>query len=389
MPFKVTLLCDEWLSTKGGISTLNRELAKELSKFPDLSVSLFMPGCKKNERELLEKYDIQVFEGRHSSENWWTTPPSDLSPDFVIGHAVVLGKAAPDLKKNYQCKWIQVVHHDPEEIGNYKDGKGARKKAEHSRNKEVALCEEADLVVAVGPKLAECYSNELRHKKVFTLTPAIFEEFSKINQDPNWKEEQFRVLMFGRGEDFKGKGYDIAAKAIAKLNDKSYKLIFVGADDESRDGIRKMLLDHGLSENQLTVKEFKKDREGLAKTFRMVDLVLMPSRSEGFGLSALEALSAGLPILVSSDSGLGEALKEVPGGSSCVVKPEANANDDAVIEEWRKQIKDVRHEIKRSARLEQADNLRKDYDKKYLWAEQCKKLKEVMLSLNCSSGRWS
>ena len=56
--------------------------------------------------------------------------------------------------------------------------------------------------------------------------------------------------------------------------------------------------------------------------FRQADLVVMPSRTEGFGLAALEALSASLPVLVSGNSGLGEALKEIQSGSSCVVESE-------------------------------------------------------------------
>jgi glycosyltransferase involved in cell wall biosynthesis len=34
----------------------------------------------------------------------------------------------------------------------------------------------------------------------------------------------------------------------------------------------------------------------------------MPSKQEGFGLTALEAIAAGIPIVVTSESGLGEYL---------------------------------------------------------------------------------
>ena len=48
----------------------------------------------------------------------------------------------------------------------------------------------------------------------------------------------------------------------------------------------------------------------------------MPSRTESFGLAALEAMSAGLPVLVSANSGFGEAMKEVDYGSPCVIDSE-------------------------------------------------------------------
>ena len=39
--------------------------------------------------------------------------------------------------------------------------------------------------------------------------------------------------------------------------------------------------------------------------------VLMPSRSEGFGLVGLEAIAFGVPVLVSAESGLGRVLRAV------------------------------------------------------------------------------
>ena len=65
----------------------------------------------------------------------------------------------------------------------------------------------------------------------------------------------------------------------------------------------------------------------------------MPAKTEGFGVSTLEALSAGLPVLVNSNSGLAEALKEVPLGSQCVV-------DSEDPKEWAEKIKEVRQKKK-------------------------------------------
>ena len=53
----------------------------------------------------------------------------------------------------------------------------------------------------------------------------------------------------------------------------------------------------------------------------------MPSRTEGFGLTALEALSAGIPILVSGNSGFAEALKKVEFGELYIVEDFKDANE--------------------------------------------------------------
>lgn len=41
------------------------------------------------------------------------------------------------------------------------------------------------------------------------------------------------------------------------------------------------------------------------------NLVALPSRIVGYGLVALEAISAGVPVLVSSESGMAETLQEI------------------------------------------------------------------------------
>jgi len=106
----------------------------------------------------------------------------------------------------------------------------------------------------------------------------------------------------------------------------------------------------------------------LGRLFSEADLAIMPSRTEGFGLAALEALSAGLPILVSDNSGLGKALAEIESGASVVV----DSNEPV---EWGKAIKRVRKK-RRSIRLKEAKTLRSNYDQKFKWQEQCAALVE-------------
>ena len=76
----------------------------------------------------------------------------------------------------------------------------------------------------------------------------------------------------------------------------------------------------GVPASRLKVKVFVQDREGLKRLFQQVDLVVMPLRTEGFGLTGLEAMSAGLPVLVCRNSGFGEALSSVAFGSTFVIE---------------------------------------------------------------------
>jgi len=50
------------------------------------------------------------------------------------------------------------------------------------------------------------------------------------------------------------------------------------------------------------------------------DLVAIPSCTEGFGLVCLESISAGVPMLVTSQSGIAKALKNAKGETAVVVE---------------------------------------------------------------------
>ena len=377
---KVVLLASEWSSKHGGLSTFNRVLAIQLAQNPKVAVSVFLPECDQTERDAAKKNNITLVEAEPrpgiDKMLWLCHPPKDLEIDFVIGHGVVLGRQAQIITDNRSCKWVQVVHTDPEELGMFKDYADAVSKAEEKHQTEVKLCEMADLVVAVGPKLAKIYRAYLRHcgkdRDVFELTPGIFSEFSNVLQSTQ-EGGKFRVLSFGRGdaEDFHLKGFDVAAKAVANLH--NAHLIFVGAASKEQDEVAERLKKCDLPPSRLRVRAYKDKREGLKQLFSGVDLALMPSRTEGFGLAALEALSAGLPVLVSANSGFGEALGKVPFGSGCVI-----SSDDAGV--WAEEIGKVMKKP-RVTRLEESKSILENYAKKYNWQEQTKDLVEKIMAI--------
>ena len=377
---KVTLLSSEWRSTKGGLSTINRELAIQLAKHPSVEVSVYLPQCSEEDKQVAKDHNVRLIKAREMpglEPNFWLSClPEDHAVDCVIGHGAVLGRQVQFIKRTHPyCKWIQVVHTAPEELGMYKEYEEHISRGEDKHQVEVELCKLADQVVAIGPKLAEVFSGYLRpcgkDQDVLNFTPGIFSEFVDVNQATE-ERKAFNVLVFGRGdkEDFQLKGYDIAAQAIAELKDMTYKLVFVGATRGEEEKVAKKLVEQGIDPSQLKVRRFNESREKLADLFCEVDLAIMPSRTEGFGLAALEALSAGLPVLVSGNSGLAEALKKVPHGSSCVV-----TSDDP--KDWAGAIRAVRHKD-REMRLGEFDFVRGAYAKKYSWKEQCDKLVERM-----------
>ena len=377
---KVTILASEWGSSKGGLSTVNRELAIQLAKCPEVEITFFLPQCSEEDKIAALSHNIKIVKATslpgYEDLEWLSFPPDDLQIDVIVGHGVKLGHQAQVIRKSHKCRWIQVVHTDPEELGMYKSYQNPILTGEKKHKTEVELCEKADFVVGVGPNLSEAFRSYLRWCKkdqtILDITPGVFDEFVNVEHAA---EERRRcgVLVFGRGdaEDFQLKGFDIAGKAVAQLNDAH--LVFVGAPEGKHEDIAKRLLECGIPAHRLTVRSFLKSREDLKRLFCEVDLVLMPSRTEGFGLTGLEALSAGLPVLVSKNSGFGEALHKVPFGSSCVIDSE-----DAKV--WAKAIKEIWNKD-RETRLLEAEVLRSSYEKKYSWPKQSQGLVTKMISV--------
>ena len=378
---QVTILASEWRSTKGGLSTLNRELAIQLANCPEVEISFFVPQCREEDKRTALDHHIEIVEaarltGYGDELEWLNFPPDHLQIDVVVGHGVKLGHQAQVIKKSHKCKWIQVVHTDPEELGMYKSYQNSISTGEKKHKEEVELCVKADFVVGVGPKLCEAFRRCLRWCKkdetILNITPGLFDEFVDVE---HVAEEGGRcdILVFGRGdaEDFQLKGFDVAGKAVAEL--KYAHLVFVGAPEGKHGDIAKRLLECGLPPHRLKVRSFLESREDLKRLFCEVDLVLMPSRTEGFGLTGLEALSAGLPVLVSKNSGFGEALRKVPFGSTRVIDSE-----DPLV--WTEAIKEVWNKDTK-IRLQEAELLRSFYKKKYSWPEQREDLVNKMINI--------
>ena len=377
---KVTLLSSEWRSsTDREVSTISRKLAIQLAKHPNVEVSVFLPKCSEEDKRNAASHKIQLVEADelpgYEPIFWLSSLPRNHDVDCVIGHGVHLGKQIPLIKRNQDCRWIQVVHSVHEEVGMYKN----ISEGQQLQQTEVELCKMADEVVAIGPKVAEAYKRFLcsakEEKTILDLTPGVFSEFLSIAQATD-ERRTFCVLVIGSGdscEDFNVKGFNMAAEAIAELKDASYQLKFLYSPREEGEEIADKLLQHGISRNQLIVRSINDSRDVLANLFCEVDLAIMPSRTEGFGLCGLEALSAGLPVLISGNSGLGGALKKVLFGSHYVV-------DSEDPKDWAKKIRDVRQK-RRKVRFSEAKYLREHYAKAYDWERPCTVLVKKMQAL--------
>lgn len=113
------------------------------------------------------------------------------------------------------------------------------------------------------------------------------------------------VLFVGRIQPLKG--LDIAVEMLAQLEDQTAMLMIVGGASGLEgaaevERIESMIADLGISDRVEFVDP--QPHYALSTFYRAADVVVMPSRSESFGLVALEAAACGIPVVAASVGGL-------------------------------------------------------------------------------------
>ena len=294
-----------------------------------------------------------------------------------------LGRQAQIIKDKKKCLWVNVVHTVSEDLEKFsvkKSTDSAENDEITERDLQISLCMESDLILAIGPIVAEAFRSALRSsgkdKSVIDLTPGIIEEFLHVRQEINGSGEDFRVLLSASSKYFVVKGCDIATKAINLLEDLSYRLIFVRQPEDDKDDLEQDFLKLGINQHQLTIRQSSGREDFWRGLLGEVDLLIKPSRTEGFGVSGLRAISANLPVLVSGKCGLGKVMKSLHSGAQHVI-------DSEDPQTWADAIKKVRAKAVQKRR-EDSEELRKYYMQRFNWKKQCDEIVKKMFSMNAN-----
>ena len=172
-------------------------------------------------------------------------------------------------------------------------------------------------------ELAECsffgtsqlYTPEtvLKKRNHFTIHNCLSINNSRISIDNsklsalNSKPNSYTLGVVSRLE--KIKGMDLVVPAFAKVlkEHPNTHLIVVG-DGSLRATMEQQATELNCAGNITWVG--RQPQEELAKWYSQMDIVLMPSRSEGFGLTAIEAMSNGCVMVASNVGGLPEVVRD-------------------------------------------------------------------------------
>ncbi len=117
-----------------------------------------------------------------------------------------------------------------------------------------------------------------------------------------------RVLYFGRLTSQKGgKFFMETASKVLKVN-KDIEFTVAGSGEQSSE-MKWMAKEFGITD-RIKFEGFVSFRES-AKYYRDSDIFVLPAVSEPFGMTVLESLISGTPVIISNTTGVGEALRNV------------------------------------------------------------------------------
>lgn len=171
--------------------------------------------------------------------------------------------------------------------------------------------EEADSIITVSNFTKEMVAKHygIPHEKITVVHNAV--EFSKkeLKNEPlalsALKEKEKIVLFLGRITLQKGPDYFIyAAKKVLEIMP-NVKFIIAGSGDMERFIIEKVA-EMGIADKVLFTG-FLRGKD-IDRAYQMADLYVMPSVSEPFGITPLEAMKNNTPVIISKQSGVSEVI---------------------------------------------------------------------------------
>ena len=140
--------------------------------------------------------------------------------------------------------------------------------------------------------------------KVYTLHNAVVPSDKKVQRDKFVKEKI--VTFLGRVTFQKGPDYFVETAKLVLDKDPNVRFVLAG-DGDMMQHIITRVAELGISDRFHFTGFLRGD--DIDKMFGMSDVYVMPSISEPFGISPLEAMRAKVPVVISKQSGVAEVLQ--------------------------------------------------------------------------------
>ncbi len=321
----------------GGLGTHTYGLAESLSK-KSVKIDFYMPKTKK---KITEKWlnIIQI----PFSKDWLTKPINKINPYLELRKELnsinldvnsitnskwdlysrlcakaLLKKHKKEPYKLIHCqawfglkaallfkKWSKlpiIITLHTSEYGKY--GKKINKKIIEI---EKTCVKQADKIIVVSNLLRKIFLKKykINPKKIKTIPNGISEDFFKKKLKPK-RYAKKQVLFVGRLKPYKN--IEIILKVAKKVleEEKDVKFVVVGNGENIKkyENISKKLK---IRENVIFTGHLPYHK--LLNIYAGSDVYLLLSKFDAFGLTALEAMASGIPVIVSRTTGISELVK--------------------------------------------------------------------------------
>lgn len=253
----------------------------------------------------LAKDDLEPYVDRFA--DWVAEDLADFGPDVVHANYWLSGVAGRIIKQRLHLPLVTTFHtlaRVKAVLGDPEPDRRARAEA------EVMSCADAVLAncTAEAEQLVTYYGASA--DRIEIVPPGVDHAFFSPGSQSGarWAlqtDDRPLLLFVGRIQPLKG--VDVAVESLARLERTDARLWIVGgASGAGGEGaverVRRLISSNGLEER---VRFVPPQPHHLLSTFyRAADVCVVPSRSESFGLVALEAAACGVPTVASAVGGL-------------------------------------------------------------------------------------
>lgn len=326
--YTFVFIIDDWGYSKGGINVFNKLLCEAMSRLAHSKVVCVVQNVSADkERQTTENgIEILYISKENNNEKIIAKKIMNItckdSKIIFVGHDVQTGEMAIKCKKRFLNSKCIIIHHMAY-AEYYPILNMDCEVSEAKENLQREILQQSDMFFANGATLEKSAQDIVGDEvPVFRIYPGVSEVEPRKNIN-----NTFKVVTFGRIEQGKGlkknntiiKETYLALAAWADFTKKYcreeetiMKIYGKNGDDNSVDKeMEELLKQYSDKVYAVSIVPYMENRKQLLTKLSEFSLCLVLSLREGFGLTALEAVSAGVPLIVSKRSGFYKSLEEL------------------------------------------------------------------------------
>jgi len=286
----------------GGVATYLRTLLSGLQKYDDVENYLLISEYKSQHGWENITKKVFYYKYKRSISNIFSAIKQihviikEVNPDIIHVHSTWAGLFVrlPYLFKKRKAKIIYQSHGWAflMDISNYKKNIYALV--------EKILSISTDKIINISNyEQNQAIEYGLNKNKMVMIYNGIEDKINKSNLKLNWDENKINLLFVGRLD--RQKGLDLFLDVYDKIKLENIHLYVIGTS----------ILDDNLPKSTKYVTYLGwVDNKDIDAYYQACDAVIMPSRWEGFGLVAIEAMKNSKAVIVSNRGALPELIKE-------------------------------------------------------------------------------